>query len=488
MKTLLRIFAFLAISAAAHAAAWDLSMVQFDALNKPRTTTIAPAANSLLGFSETKGLVNVTAGTGITITGNVISSTGGGNVTNNATLASGNLVIGGGTSVIGTTNITVTGGNTLGVGTVNADTLNISTITGVVAAANGGTGLSSPGTSGNVLTSNGTGWTSSAPTGGSGAVTGDTKFILDTATVASGWSLTGVNGIAPFSTPDIDYKAVMKVAGTVATPTFSPAAGAVANGAPITFLSSTPGVSFRSRTDGTDPTRDTGTAGSTVNFPGTTTTYEVIAYGTDTATPYIDSVVASATYTLAGGGGSFLYNEGFEGTGTPSGWYTDGDPDSTDSPLVPSQSLRLAAIKFAQYLNGGALNHTTVGFKFRFKPAALPATFSKIFSGMNSSSSTIFSISLFSDGRIGHDWSLDKTVATMTAGTTYDVWVYYNTTSGSLSVAFDTAGSARPTSGNNYLGITDSPTAAVAQAQYGDPGSSISADYDSAQADVTHIP
>ena len=32
-----------------------------------------------------------------------------------------------------------------------------------VPAANGGTGLNSPGTSGNVLTSNGTGWTSAAP-------------------------------------------------------------------------------------------------------------------------------------------------------------------------------------------------------------------------------------------------------------------------------------------------------------------------------------
>ena len=38
--------------------------------------------------------------------------------------------------------------------------------TGVLAATNGGTGLSSPGTSGNVLTSNGTGWVSSAVSGG----------------------------------------------------------------------------------------------------------------------------------------------------------------------------------------------------------------------------------------------------------------------------------------------------------------------------------
>jgi len=51
-------------------------------------------------------------------------------------------------------------------------------LTGVVAAANGGTGLSSPGTAGNVLTSTGTGWTSSAvtatPSGPAGGVLGYT--------------------------------------------------------------------------------------------------------------------------------------------------------------------------------------------------------------------------------------------------------------------------------------------------------------------------
>ena len=36
--------------------------------------------------------------------------------------------------------------------------------TGVLAATNGGTGLTSPGTNGYVLTSNGSSWTSSAPT------------------------------------------------------------------------------------------------------------------------------------------------------------------------------------------------------------------------------------------------------------------------------------------------------------------------------------
>jgi hypothetical protein len=43
-------------------------------------------------------------------------------------------------------------------------------VTGILPAANGGTGITSPGTAGNVLTSNGTTWTSAAPTGGGGSI------------------------------------------------------------------------------------------------------------------------------------------------------------------------------------------------------------------------------------------------------------------------------------------------------------------------------
>ena len=39
-------------------------------------------------------------------------------------------------------------------------------VTGTLPAANGGTGLTSPGTAGNLLTSNGTAWTSAAPPSG----------------------------------------------------------------------------------------------------------------------------------------------------------------------------------------------------------------------------------------------------------------------------------------------------------------------------------
>jgi hypothetical protein len=70
----------------------------------------------------------------------------------------------------------------------------------ILPATSGGTGLSSPGTSGNVLTSNGSAWTSSAPSGSSSAYTrtsftataGQTAF---TVTYAVGYLQVYVNGV-----------------------------------------------------------------------------------------------------------------------------------------------------------------------------------------------------------------------------------------------------------------------------------------------------
>ena len=50
--------------------------------------------------------------------------------------------------------------------TLTNKTIGVSQLSGVVAVANGGTGASTPGTSGNVLTSDGTSWASVAPTPG----------------------------------------------------------------------------------------------------------------------------------------------------------------------------------------------------------------------------------------------------------------------------------------------------------------------------------
>lgn len=62
-------------------------------------------------------------------------------------------------NIITPTNIVTASSTT----TLTNKTIDVSQLSGVVAVANGGTGSSSPGTSGNVLTSNGTSWVSTAP-------------------------------------------------------------------------------------------------------------------------------------------------------------------------------------------------------------------------------------------------------------------------------------------------------------------------------------
>lgn len=77
-----------------------------------------------------------------------------------------------------------------GTGVVNAT--QITGLTTALTAAQGGTGLTSPGTSGNVLTSNGSTWTSSAlPAGGVTSLNGQTGAITNTDLYAIGSYITG---------------------------------------------------------------------------------------------------------------------------------------------------------------------------------------------------------------------------------------------------------------------------------------------------------
>ena len=150
--------------------------------------------------------------------------------------------------------------------------------------------------------------------GGGSAETGDIKFILDSASVPTGWALPGANGIPAITSPDADAKAVIKMAGTVATPTFSPAAGAVASGTTITFSSGTSGVTFMTTNNTTDPSRSVGTAGGTW-VVSANQTLEVMAY--KDGAYLIDSAVASAAYTVTGGGSpEFLWTKFNEASGT----------------------------------------------------------------------------------------------------------------------------------------------------------------------------
>lgn len=104
-----------------------------------------------------------------------------------------------------TTGITVTSGNKALVAWNGSDfvkitggpiDLNSSDVTGVLPAANGGTGLSSPGANGNVLTSNGSGWVSSAPSGG-GSVGGGGAIYVNNDEVTTSYTIAaGTNGFS----------------------------------------------------------------------------------------------------------------------------------------------------------------------------------------------------------------------------------------------------------------------------------------------------
>jgi len=90
---------------------------------------------------------------------------------------------------------------------------------------------------------------------------------------------------------------------TVATPTFSPAGGTYSSAQAVTISTATSGAAIRYTTDGSTPTASTGTLYSGAVNIAATTTLKAIAYAGGMA----DSAVATATYTIAGGGtGAFL--------------------------------------------------------------------------------------------------------------------------------------------------------------------------------------
>jgi hypothetical protein len=104
----------------------------------------------------TSGVSSLTAGTGISLSG----STGAITVTNTGVTSVGSTGTVNGITLSGT--VTSTGSLTLG-GTLSGVSLT-SQVSGTLPAGNGGTGITTPGTAGNVLTSNGSAWVSSAVT------------------------------------------------------------------------------------------------------------------------------------------------------------------------------------------------------------------------------------------------------------------------------------------------------------------------------------
>ena len=109
------------------------------------------------------------------------------------------------------------GSVTLDAGAAAADTtLTIPNVTGTVlqsgtavTVAQGGTGLTSVGTSGNVLTSNGTAWVSSAPSsGGSPSAIGQIPFSTDGSTYTATQKIVQGTAVASTSGTSIDFTSI----------------------------------------------------------------------------------------------------------------------------------------------------------------------------------------------------------------------------------------------------------------------------------------
>lgn len=198
--------------------------------------------------------------------------------------------------------------------TVGNNTVSANTTSNITFASANGNATLTANTSNNTITLNVT------SSGGGNATydTGMTMFIPATgaySTPPTGWSLTGVNGIPAFTTPDADFQAIVKTAGTVSTPTFSPAAGSYSSNQTVTISTATSGATIAYTTNGTDPSRSVGSTYSTPITVSSNQTVKALAY----KDYYIDSAVASAAYTITAGSGPTLIAHTGAATGVNGG-------------------------------------------------------------------------------------------------------------------------------------------------------------------------
>ena len=180
-------------------------------------------------------------------------------------------------------------------------------------------------------------------------------------------------------------------------------------------------------------------------------------------------------YAFGGGGGggspTFVINEGFEGAGTPAGWFNSGaDFDYTTSPLVGTQSVRAASNGvYCLYLSGGALNHPEIWGKMKVRVDSLPSTFSQIFKVTDGAGTVGAELVLLSTGVLDFGSGITATTADGMAAAT-DYWVYFRYTKGTgsnsiCSIGFS-ATETRPTSGTKFATTSGSFGAVNAETSF----------------------
>ena len=116
--------------------------------------------------------------------------------------------------------------------------------------------------------------------------------------------------------------------GSVATPSFSPAAGTYSSAQNVTISTTTSGATIRYTTDGSTPSETAGTIYSGPVNISATTTLKAIAYESG----FTDSAVTSATYTIGSGtGGTTVSFEAENLSYTPSGATASVQTDANSS-------------------------------------------------------------------------------------------------------------------------------------------------------------
>ncbi len=185
--------------------------------------------------------------------------------------------------------------------------------------------------------------------------------------------------------------------------------------------------------------------------------------------PFFNVIAKKIAGGGGGGGTPDLLDEGFEGTGPPSGWASatgTGNYDYSSSPLAGSQSFRAPASSAARYNSGGLINHSEVWGKCLLRIDTLP-TAAQVFLNMGEEF-VAFGIYIFLDtnGTIlcndGASVFSANTVSAMSTATVYNLWWHYKKSPGGfngiIEASFDVAGNPRPNSGNKWTGASGSGT------------------------------
>jgi hypothetical protein len=179
----------------------------------------------------------------------------------------------------------------------------------------------------------------------------------------------------------------------------------------------------------------------------------------------INRFISSVDGGGGGGGATYLINQGFEGTGydnsetwTEAAGTPNEDDTTSPSPIVGSQSLRLDGTSVTQRTDSPSYTATAdVWVYLRLNPATLPSSGNNDFLAIRNGTTQLLSAQINASGvlRVNVGANSSPTVSTMSAGTSYHVWIHYVAGTGANavgSVAFSTDG-VKPTAGNAFTSM-----------------------------------